>query len=85
MSSSEYYIQTIKPEDADGLLARLYKAAASRSGKVFKVLQISSLNPDVLRAWIQLYRAVMFGDSPLSRSERELVAVSVSWANRCHY
>jgi alkylhydroperoxidase family enzyme len=79
------YIDTVEPEDATGLLARLYKAASKRSDKVYHVLQISSLNPDVLRAWIQLYRAVMFGPSPLSRADRELIAVSVSWANGCHY
>jgi len=79
------YIDTVELEDASGLLARLYKAATERSGKVYRVLQISSLNPDVLRAWIQLYRAVMFGPSNLTRADREMVAVAVSWANRCHY
>ncbi len=32
-----------------------------------------------------LYRAVMFGPSELSRTERELLAVVVSNANDCHY
>jgi alkylhydroperoxidase family enzyme len=44
-----------------------------------------SLNPETLRASMELYRAVMFGRSELSRAERELLAVVVSRANDCHY
>jgi alkylhydroperoxidase family enzyme len=32
-----------------------------------------------------LYRTLMHGDGPLLRRERELIAVAVSSANRCHY
>ena len=85
MNHDSAFIETITPDDAQGLLARLYKSATTRSGKVYKVLEISSLNPGVLKSWVQLYQAVMFGESPLTRSEREMIAVSVSWANRCHY
>jgi alkylhydroperoxidase family enzyme len=85
MSKDSAFIQTIPPDSAQGLLARLYKSATTRAGKVYKVLEISSLNPGVLKAWVQLYQAVMFAESPLTRSEREMIAVSVSWANRCHY
>ncbi|HET7855940.1 MAG TPA: carboxymuconolactone decarboxylase family protein, partial [Gaiellaceae bacterium] len=31
------------------------------------------------------YRMIMFGDSPLSRAEREAIAVAVSAANDCFY
>ena len=44
-----------------------------------------SLRPEVLSRSIELYREVMFGPSPLSRQERELLAVVVSSANDCHY
>jgi hypothetical protein len=43
------------------------------------------LNPAAQRAHIGLYRTIMFGDSPLSRGEREALAVCVSSANNCHY
>jgi alkylhydroperoxidase family enzyme len=39
----------------------------------------------VLRGHLALYRAIMFGDSGLSRAEREAVAVAVSQANDCFY
>lgn len=44
-----------------------------------------SLNPEALSAHMALYRTIMFGESPLSRPEREAIAVAVSAANDCHY
>ncbi|MDP9068445.1 MAG: carboxymuconolactone decarboxylase family protein [Actinomycetota bacterium] len=48
------------------------------------ILASHSLNPKALQGHLALYRAVMFGDSPLSRAEREAMAVAVSAANDCH-
>jgi alkylhydroperoxidase family enzyme len=36
-------------------------------------------------AHVALYRLIMFGQSGLSRTEREAIAVAVSAANGCHY
>lgn len=44
-----------------------------------------SLNAAAMRAHVALYRAIMFGESPLTRAERETIAVVVSAANDCHY
>ena len=49
------------------------------------ILACQGLNPVVQRAHIALYRAIMFGESPLTRVEREAVATCVSAANGCHY
>lgn len=49
------------------------------------VLSSHSLNAPALEAHLELYRTIMYGDSPLSRSEREALAVAVSAANDCHY
>ena len=49
------------------------------------ILRIHGINPPVLRAHYDLYKAVMFGQSPLTRIQREMVAVSVSGLNECHY
>ena len=78
-------IRLIEPDDADGLLKDEYDAAVERAGKVFNIVKAMSLNPATLRASMELYRAVMFGRSELSRAERELLAVVVSRANDCHY
>ena len=79
------HLRLIEPEDADGLLAEEYAAAVERAGKVFNIVRSMSLNPEVLRASIELYRAIMFGPSPLSRQERELLATVVSATNECFY
>ncbi len=49
------------------------------------ILEAHTLNADSVRAHILLYRAIMFGKSGLSRSEREALAVCVSTVNDCHY
>ncbi len=49
------------------------------------VLRSQSANREALRAHLQLYRAVMFGPSGLTRVEREAMAVAVSAVNDCHY
>ena len=79
------YLTLIGADEATGALKREYDAAVERAGKVFSIVQAMSLNPGVLRASMELYRAIMFGPSELSRTERELLAVVVSCANDCHY
>ena len=49
------------------------------------ILASHSLNDEVLRAHVGLYRTIMYGDSPLTRAEREAMAVAVSASNSCHY
>ena len=79
------YIETVHPDDAEGPLRRIYDAAAKRAGRVYEILRIQSLNPEVLTAWIRIYERVMHGPSGLTRIEREMVAVVVSKTNGCHY
>jgi alkylhydroperoxidase family enzyme len=80
------WIRTIAPEQAEGLLARLYAGAIDRAGKVFQVIRLQSLRPRALRASTALYSEVMQSPrSPLSRARREMIATGVSRANRCRY
>jgi alkylhydroperoxidase family enzyme len=58
---------------------------AENAGSLDNVLACHSLNPQALQAHLTLYRTIMFGHSPLTRSEREAIAVAVSAANDCHY
>ena len=73
------------PEDATGSLRREYDQAIRRAGKVWNILRIMSPNPGTLRASMALYQRIMHGPSPLSRAQREMLAVVVSRANECHY
>ena len=79
------WIRTIGKEEADGELSRLYDQIAPGDQVLDNILGIHSLHPRTLRDHLILYRTLMYGDGPLSRRERELVAVAVSSANRCHY
>ena len=80
------WIETVAPEQATGLLAKLYKAAIDRAGKVFNVIRIQSPRPRVLRVSTLLYTEVMYGEkSPLSRAQREMLATAVSRLNACEY
>jgi len=79
------WIKTVAVQQADGTVKNLYDAAIKRSGRVAHIVQVMSPNPPVLRASMGLYQATMFGDSPLSRGLRELIATVVSRANNCHY
>jgi alkylhydroperoxidase family enzyme len=79
------HIRLIDVEEADGVLREEYDAAIGRAGKVFNILKAMSLNPPVLRASMDLYKAIMFGESGLSRRERELLATVTSAQQDCFY
>ena len=80
------WIRTIGVEEATGAVAEYYKAAVARAGKVFHIVRAMSLRPDQLRDSMSFYRTLMFAPtSALPRAEREMIAVVVSRANRCHY
>jgi len=79
------WIRMIDEEAASGRLAKLYGQLLGPEGEVDNILKIHSLNPASLRGHLALYKTVMHGPSPLSRVEREMIAVVVSAANQCHY
>lgn len=78
-------IETIAPEHASGELAQVYTDIERTRGKIAEVHKIQSLHPASLRDHMSLYMSVMFSRSPLSRAEREMMAVVVSAGNRCAY
>lgn len=80
------WIKTVAPDEAEGLLAQLYRAAIKRAGRVYNILSIQSLRPKALRSSTQLYLEVMHSpESGLSRRQREMIATAVSSFNHCHY
>ena len=79
------WIKTIAPQNAEGLLKDEYDTAIRRAGRVYRILQVQSLNPETLHRSLELYKAAMHGPSGLSRTERELLATVVSRANECFY
>ena len=80
------FIRTIAERDAGGLLKRLYEEAHERAGKIFNVIRIQGVRPEVLEASTRLYTEVMHSErSPLSRAQREMIATVVSQKNNCFY
>lgn len=54
-------------------------------GVVDNIMRISSLNLPFMQAHQAFYRELMYGKSPLTRPQREMVALVVSSINACHY
>lgn len=79
------WIRTISEEEAIDDVGRQYKAAVKRAGKVYQIVKLQSLRPDIMRTFMALYTNIMHGASGLTRAEREMVATVVSRANHCHY
>jgi uncharacterized peroxidase-related enzyme len=79
------WIKVIHEDEAQGGLKAAYDKLIEPWGGVDNILKIHSLNPASLRAHVELYKTLMRGPSELSRVEREMIAVVVSAANRCHY
>ena len=72
-------------ENLDEDMQRYLQVCQERLGLVPNVIQTFAANQDKLRAFIQYYNTLMLAPSPLSKLEREMVAVVVSSANRCYY
>ena len=79
------YIDIIEIEDAEGIVKQEYDKGVRRSGRVFNILKIMSLSPTALKESIRMYLAIMYGESELSRAQREMLATVVSQVNHCHY
>lgn len=79
------FIPPIPPEAAGPDLAAEYDKATKRAGRIWGIVAIQSHNPAALRDSIRLYSTLMFGESPLSRAHREMLAVVTSQVNECVY
>lgn len=79
------WIDVIDADDATGELQEVYEHIADTRGKLSNVLKVHSQNPAALKDHLDLYGTLLFGQSPVSRAEREAIAVVVSAANACDY
>lgn len=79
------WIKVISHEEATGLLKRLYDDSMKQAGRIWNITSIMSQNPEQKRDSMRVYKTLMFGESPLSRAQREMLAVVVSTANNCTY
>ena len=81
------HIPYVPFEEATGLLEKLYEAFrdADGDGVIDNILRVHSLNPRSMRDHVELYSHLMRGPSPLTRIQREMLAVTVSAVNHCFY
>ena len=79
------HLDLIDPDDATGELKAEYDAAIGRAGRIYNIVSSMSLRPGVLARSMEMYKAIMFGPSGLTRAERELLATVVSSTNDCYY
>lgn len=81
-------IMDLPAPDPDGLdedLQAYFAKCVEKLGMVPNVLRAYALRPAKLRTFIATYNELMLGDSGLTKLEREMIAVTVSSANRCFY
>ena len=79
------WISEVEVDDAEGRLAEIYEDLVEKRGKVSNILKVHSLNPEAMAGHLGLYMPIMFGESGLSRAEREAIGVVVSANNDCAY
>jgi len=66
-------------------LAAEYAAAREREGRVMAILRALGPRAEVVRAFLELADAVLYGPAALGRRERELLALATSEANGADY
>ncbi len=79
------YVEMTPYDEATGVAKEEYDAAIARAGRIWNIVSVQSQLPAVLRESMRLYKEVMFGPSPLSRAQRELLAAVTSSANSTRY
>jgi len=79
------FINIFNFEDSSGLLKKEYEKGMRRAGRIWKILTIQSQTPEILQDSMRLYGSTMYGNSKISRFDRELLAVVTSIANECEY
>lgn len=66
-------------------LADIDISPADRVPDTDHIIRIHGVHGRVMKQHYDLYIELMHKPGPLSRVQRELIAVTVSAANRCHY
>ncbi len=72
-------------ETASPELAAEYAAAREREGSVMAILRAMGPRAEVVRAFVALAEATLYGPAALGRREREVLALATSEANGAAY
>jgi uncharacterized peroxidase-related enzyme len=85
MSERLTWLRVPDDEELPDEVLELWRPSLEKLGFVPNVLRLYALRPGRLLAWNAWYEEAMKGESGLSKSEREMIAVVVSVANDCAY
>ena len=77
------YIKTVPSEEAEGDLLDVYIAHEIDQGVIFPPYEVLTNNGPALKTLVEFQRAIRFGDSPLTRLQREMIATLTSGATDC--
>lgn len=84
VSISAFDVPDLETLDAD--LQKYFRICEEKLGLVPNVLRAYAFKPNRLRRFIDTYNEIMLSDeSPLTKLDREMIAVVVSACNRCYY
>ena len=73
------------PEEVPEEMAGLFAKAESILGFVPNVFVGFTIRPTHFKPWFSHFRAIMEGESELTRAEREMICIAVSAENSCLY
>lgn len=79
------HVHVLTYEESTGIVREEYDKALKRAGRIWNIVSVQGQLPEVMRDSMRLYGSIMFGPSPLSRSQRELLAATTSQINECFY
>lgn len=79
------HVHILSYDETTGVARREYDAAKRRAGRIWNIVSVQGQLPEVMRDSMRIYLSIMYGPSPLSRAQREMMAVVTSQANDCHY
>ncbi|MFY9606493.1 MAG: peroxidase-related enzyme [Thermoplasmata archaeon] len=79
------WTKTMPRDSATGKTKKVYDRILKERGHLANIFIAQGLEPEVLEDHLDLYVHLMIGPGPLSREEREMIAVVVSAANRSAY
>ncbi|MBV7332754.1 peroxidase-related enzyme [Chloroflexi bacterium TSY] len=72
-------------KDHEEEIQTLFAKARTNVGFLPNVLAAYGVRPDRLKRWIRHFNSVLYGDSELTVTEREMIGVVVSSQNHCLY
>lgn len=79
------WIKTVSHASASGKTKKAYDRILKERGHLANIFLAQGMEPEVLEHHLDIYVDLMISPGPLSREEREMVAVVVSAANRSAY